>query len=328
VKETVEVFVVEAAYGRARGLGSGTPATSIGDTVKKCEKAFVQAGSYAVDLETYFEDEINGEICEISPSAAAAVDMAVWNLRAKMDGVNLAVALGGSLKELPTDMTIDLVSPGDAASEATRLVKDGFGSIKVKVGRSLGEDLERVKAARKAAGRDVRIFIDANGGYDEESAAKLWDRAADLKLDFFEQPVPPDMLEELASLRERGIRVCADESFIGEASLRRIIELEAADMINIKLMKCGGITSAMRLAKMAEDAGLETMVGCMGDVGISIAAAAHLACVLGPRQVDLDSHLNIAPICDGPPIENGRIILRDEPGLGVNLIGDWQNWKV
>jgi len=254
--------------------------------------------------------------------------MAVWDLRAKMDGVNLAVALGGSLKGLPTDRTIDLMSPADAGSEAARFVREGFSSIKVKVGRSLGEDLERVKAVRKGAGRDVRMFIDANGGYDEESAAKLWDRAAGLEIDFFEQPVPPDMLEELASLRGRGIRVCADESFIGEASLSKLIELEAADIVNIKLMKCGGITSALRLAKMAGEAGLETMVGCMGDVGISIAAAAHLACSIVPRQVDLDSHLNIAPICDGPQVEKGEIVLRDEPGSGVNLIENWQNWGV
>ena len=328
MKDTAEIFVVEVSHGSYRGLGSGTPATSFGDSVKKCERALTQAGSYAVDPETYFEDEMSEEICEISPSAAAALDIAFWDIRAKMDGLNLAGALGGSLKDLPTDMTIDLMKPKDAGSETARLVREGFRSIKVKVGRSLVEDLERVRAVRNAAGAGMRIFIDANGGYDMEDAADLWDKASDLGLDFFEQPVPPDMLKEMASLRSRGIRVCADESFIDEASLHRMIELDAVDMVNIKLMKCGGITSAMNLAKIAREAGLETMVGCMGDIGISIAAGAHLACGIGPHQVDLDSHLNIEPICQGPAVVKGDLVLQNEPGLGVRLNESWQKWRV
>jgi len=327
VRESAEVFIVEVTHGSFRGIGSGTPATSYGDSVKKCEKALAKAGNYAVDPDTYFEDEMSEEIREISPSAAAAIDIAFWDIRAKMDGLSVAAALGGSLRGIPTDRTIDLMKPADAGREAASLVGEGFKSIKVKVGVSLADDIERIRAVRNAAGSGARIFIDANGGYDVENAAKLWDKVADLEIDFFEQPVPQDMLEGLASLRARGIKVCADESFIDEETLDRIIEMDAADMINIKLMKCGGITTAIRLSDIAGNAGLGAMVGCMGDIGISITAAAHLVCSIDPHQADLDSHLSIEPICDGPAVIRGDLSLRDKPGIGVGLIEGWQRWR-
>jgi L-alanine-DL-glutamate epimerase-like enolase superfamily enzyme len=299
----------------------------MGDSVKKCEKALVLAGNYSVDPETYFEDEMGEEIAEMSLSAAAAIDIAMWDLRAKMDALSLAVVLGGSLKDLPTDYTIGIMDAKEAGLEAAMLAQEGFGSIKVKIGRSLSEDLDRVRAVRNSSGQSTKIYVDANGGYDPESAAKFWEKASEYKLDFFEQPVPADMLKEMASLRERGIRVCADESFTDEASLNKMIQLEAVDMVNIKLMKCGGLSPAIRLAGMAKHASLETMIGCMGDVGISIAAASHLACYIEPRQADLDSHLNIEQICNGPDVERGSIILPDRPGIGVGLKEGWQNWK-
>jgi len=295
--------------------------------VKKCEKALVLAESYSVSPETYFDDEMRGEIAETSLSAATAIDIAMWDLRAKMDGLSLAVVMGGSLKDLQTDFTIGIMDAEEAGLEATRLTNEGFRSIKVKIGKSLSEDLDRVRAVRNSSGPSAKIYVDANGGYDPESAARFWEKASEYGLEFFEQPVPADMLKEMASLRERGVRVCADESFTDEASLNKMIQLEAVDLVNIKLMKCGGLSPAMRLARTAKHAGVETMVGCMGDVGISVAAAAHLACCIEPRQVDLDSHLNIEQICNGPDVVRGSVVLPDMPGIGVGLKEGWQKWK-
>lgn len=327
MRDSAEVFIAKIEHGKYRGLGSGTLATSVGDTVKKCEKAFSLAENYSVDPETYFKDEMGEEIAETSLSAASAIDIAMWDLRAKMDGLSLAVVLGGTLRNLPTDFTIGIMESKDAGVLAGMLAKEGYGSIKVKIGKSIGEDLDRVRAVRESSGSSTKIYVDANGGYDSESATRFWEEASECKLDFFEQPVPADMLKEMASLRERGIRVCADESFTDEASLNKMISLEAVDIVNIKLMKCGGLSQAIKLAEATKRAGLETMVGCMGDVGISIAAAAHLACSIEPRQVDLDSHLNIEQVCDGPDVERGNIILSNQPGTGVSLKEGWQNWK-
>lgn len=327
VKETAEVFVVEARYKSFVGLGSGTPANSIGDSVSSCMKGLGRAKDMQIDPETYFDEEIELDVRDISPAAAAALDIAMWDLQSKLNGVSLAACLGGSPREVPIDATIDIRHPDEAGRDAAGLSKEGFRSIKVKVGKSLTEDLERTKAVREAVGPKVNIFVDANGGYDFEKALEFWEKAASLDLDFFEQPVPQDRMEELAALRKKGVRVCVDESVVNEESLERAIDLEAADIINIKLMKCGGIGTAVEMAGMAGDAGLEIMMGCMGDIGVSIAAAAHFACSIDAEYADLDSYLNIAPISDGPEVKKGSIQLKEEPGHGVRLVGDWQNYR-
>lgn len=327
VRENVEVFIVEARHDNLIGFGSGTPATSVGDSPKKCEKALGYAMNVAIDPELYFDNEVIRNLLEISPAGAAAVDIAMWDLRAKMDGVSVARVLGSSPKELPTDATIDIRKPDDAGELARRLAGEGFKTIKVKIGRSLTEDLERVKAVRNAVGPDIGLFVDANGGYDCDKALKFWKQAASLKLEFFEQPVPPDKVEDFANLRGQGIVLCADESISTEASLIRLIDLQAVDIVNLKLMKCGGLSEAIRLEEMARDAGIRMMIGCMGDIGISIAAAAHFACSAKAEYVDLDSHLSIQRICDGPEVRSGRLMLGDEPGLGIHLIDGWQKWR-
>lgn len=328
LKDNVDVFLLEARRGSFVGIGSGSPATSVGDSPKKCANALSYIQNLTLDPDAYFDGDIPDEMKERSPAASATLDIAMWDLRAKMDGVSLTELLGGHMRVLPTDATIDLKKPDDARKEAARFIKEGFKSIKVKVGKSIREDLERVRAVRETTGSGVQLIIDANGGYDSEKALTLWEDASEFDLEFFEQPVPQDMVKELAMLRGRGVRVCADESFVDEGSLMALIDLDATDMINIKLMKLGGLTQAMRLERIAREAGIGTMIGCMGDIGISIGAAAHLACKVAPSHVDLDSHLNIAPICDGPLVKSGNIQLKDEPGIGVYLIEGWQNWRV
>lgn len=328
LRENAEVFVLEARHGAFSGIGAGSPATSVGDSPKKCGNALAYAKDLKIEPDSYFESDITDDLRSRSPAAAAALDIAMWDLRAKMQCMSLAELLGGEVESLPTDATVDLKRPDEARMDATRLAQEGFKCIKVKVGRILLEDLDRTRAVRDAVGPSVRLFVDANGGYDEEKARDFWESASELDLEFFEQPVPKDMVGELASLRESGVEICADESFADEDSLRRIIALEAADIVNLKLMKSGGLTQAIKLVKMAKEAGIDTMVGCMGDVGISIGAAAHLACCIGPRQVDLDSHLNIMQICDGPAVSDGEILLRDDPGLGIRLTADWRQWRV
>lgn len=328
LRENVEVFLLQARSASLSAFGAGTPATSVGDSPKKCANALGHAKDLRIDLNEYFEGDIPDEMMKQSPAAAAALDIAMWDLRAKTNSMSLAELMGGEIGPLPTDATIDLKRPDEAGMEAAGFLHEGFKSIKVKVGRSVSEDVDRVRAVRGAVGSSVRLFADANGGYDEKKARNFWEAASQYGLEFFEQPLPEDMLGGLASLRENGIKVCADESFVGEESLGRIIDLEAADIVNLKLMKSGGLTQAIKLYKMAKEAGIAAMVGCMGDVGISIGAAAHLACCIEPRQVDLDSHLNIMQICDGPAVRGGNLLLRDEPGLGIRLSDDWHRWRV
>jgi len=328
VKESADVFIAEIRHGLHNGLGAGTPATSVGDSISNCRKGLTRARNLQIDPRMYFEEEEDLEVRDISPAAAAALDIAMWDLYSKSNGVSLAAAIGELAKEIPTDATIDLRRPEGAREDAALRAKEGFKTIKVKVGRSLSEDIERVKAVREAVGTGVRIFADANGGYSLGDAVRFWEEAAAFELEFFEQPVPKDRMDDLAALRGKGVRICADESVSDENSLAEVIKREAADIINIKLMKCGGISSAIEMAGMARDAGMEIMVGCMGDIGISIGAAAHFACGIEAEHVDLDSHLSIEPICDGPEVRNGSILLKDDPGHGIHLLDDWRSFRV
>lgn len=327
VRETAEVFIAEAKFGSITGLGSGTPATSVGDSVSECRRGFVHAGAMQIDPSTYFDRDVSNDVRIISPAAAAALDIAMWDLRAKMDGVSLTRLLGGSPENVPTDATIDIRDAAVAAKDATSLIDEGFKTLKVKVGKSLSEDIERVRAVRKAIGNNARIFVDANGGYDLTKAQRFWDSASGLDIDMFEQPVPQDRIEDLAMLRKRGVRICADESVTEEESLSRLIVSGAADVVNIKLMKCGGLSAAIRMEKTAREAGIQVMLGCMGDIGISIAAAAHFACAVRAEHVDLDSHLSIMQVCDGPAVRNGEILLGDDPGHGVGLAEGWNEFR-
>ena len=328
VKNTAEVFIVEAREGDKVGFGSGTPAKSLADYPKKCAKQLEIASSSLYDSEQYFEDQTWIEIRKESPSAATAIDIAMWDLLSKQEGISLTRLFGGNIQNVETDATIDIKPPAEAHEEAKRLVDEGFKTIKIKVGTRISDDLARVKTIREAVGPRVKLFVDANGGFDKDMALKFWSQTSKYDLEFFEQPVPADKLADSAELRKKhGMKICADESIIDEESLQKVINSEAADVINIKLMKCGGLSSALEMEKMLRNAGLELMIGCMGDVGFSIAAAAHLASSKKAEHVDLDSHLNIEPVCNGPEVKKGSLLITDEPGLGVNLLNGWRRWS-
>jgi len=329
IKTTAEVFIVEAEAGDIRGLGSGTPALSVNDNPSKCRNALQEECEQAIDLQDYFDDRTAYCIRDKSRAAAAAIDIAVWDLFAKGYGVSLCAILGISGHEILTGATVDIRPPPEAAECARRLAEEGFKRIKIKVGTSVSSDVDRVRAVREAVGNEIELFVDANGGFDVEKAAIFWERTRRYALTVFEQPVPPDRLSDMAWLRkEYGIPICADESVSDEKSLESAIQEEALDILNLKLMKCGGLTPAIEMIKLARDAGLEVMTGCMGDIGISIAAAAHLSIAKDVKYTELDSHLNIEKICDGPNIEDGILRIDPSPGLGVKLIEGWQRWAV
>lgn len=329
VRTTADIFVVNASADNIIGWGSGTPAESVSDSPMKCETALSSARELPMDIDRFFENEMTFKIRERSIAAAAALDIAMWDFRGKMDGKNLSRLLGGVPRALKTAATIDIKPLNSALEDAERLLEQGFRSLKIKVGRSVPEDLERVAAIREKVGSGIRLFVDANGGYDLENAIRFWTETFELKLDLFEQPVGADQIPSLAQLKnDSGIRVCADESAVDERSLERLIQFEAVDLINIKLMKSGGVSPAIKMIEMAKKAGIDIMIGCMGDIGLSIGAAAHLACAADPAYIDLDSHLNIEPICDGPKVRDGQIEVGDRPGIGVCLKEYWERWQV
>ena len=261
-----------------------------------------------------------------APAARAAVDAALHDLLAQRLGVPLVEMLGRAHDALPTSITIGIKDVHETLAEAEEYVGRGFAILKVKTGHSLAEDVERLRRLReKYPPGPIRVRADANQGYTPEETRQFFRQTRDLEIEFLEQPVPADAVEAMRALPEDDReRIAADESLLSEAdALDLVARPRAAGVFNIKLMKCGGVFSALRIASIAELGGVRLMWGCMDESAISIAAALHaaLACP-ATRYLDLDGSLDLARdvVTGGFVLENGVMRTTDAPGLGVRAV--------
>lgn len=257
--------------------------------------------------------------------ATAAVDVALHDLVARRLGVPLPVLLGGSVLRVPTDVT---VSSGDGAAlreAAHNRLREGFSTLKLKVGTHAATDTTRVLAVRDAVGPDVVIRLDANQGYSAREAVRviseLEDAGADVEL--VEQPVPAADLAGLAWVTDR-VRtpVMADESVFSIRDLTAVIQRRAADLVNVKLAKAGGIIPAGTLLELARAHEMGTMVGSMMETHVGVGAAASVASAFGTTTLsDLDAAwwAVASPVTGGLRYEGGTVVLPDSPGLGLAL---------
>lgn len=256
-----------------------------------------------------------------APAAKAGIDLAFHDLRARTEGVPLCRYLGGECVPVPTDMTIGIMGKKDAVQRAVHYVRGGFRALKVKVGTSLREDIERVLAIRAALGDDIILYADANQGYTEDEALEFAAGVKGAGLQFIEQPVKAEDMDALARVaRASTVPVMADEGVHGAGDARRAFE-KGIGLVNIKLMKCAGIHGAMGIAALAREMGKGTMIGCMGETGISIAGALHFASASRDvvRWADLDSHFMLLhDLCVPPRFENG-MLYPEGPGNGVRI---------
>ena len=259
-------------------------------------------------------------------SAKAAVDIALWDLYGKSLGVPVYRMLGGNRRQITTDITISVNDPEEMARDAREAVRRGYDTLKVKVGVDPSLDVERLSAVRKAAGPDVRLRIDANQAWRPREAVRILNemQARGLGLELVEQPVAAQDLEGLAYVtRHSDVPVLADESVFSPRDALTVMQTHAADLINIKLMKCGGLTNALRIASAAEIYGVECMLGCMLEAKISVNAAVHLACARDIiTKIDLDGPVLCSedPILGGARFDEKDITVSDAPGLGIQGI--------
>lgn len=264
-----------------------------------------------------------------NPSIKAAFEMAVWDLCGKIAGQPVYRLLGGYRDSFETDATISLDEPATMAEAARRIVGQGFKTLKVKVGERPETDIERVAAVREAAGPAVEIRIDGNQGWSPSDAIRALRGMERYRLQLCEQPVPYWDWEGLKHVRENApIPIMADESVHSPHDAITAARMEAVDMINIKLMKSGGILPGLRIAEIAGAAGMKCMVGCMGETRLALTAGAHLVAA-GPSIVfaDLDSALLHAedPVVGGMEIKDGTVHLPDAPGLGLDIDSGFWN---
>lgn len=256
-------------------------------------------------------------------SAKAAADMALWDLYAQLYRLPVYKLLGGARKEIVTDITISVNEPEEMARDAANAVERGYDCLKVKVGANPELDVERLRAVRRAAGDDICLRIDANQAWQPRQAVRILNEMQEqgLRLELVEQPVKAYDLEGLKYVTDHSyVPILADESVFSPRDAMKVLELRAADLINIKLMKCGGIYNALKIASAAEIYGVECMIGCMLEAKISVNAAAELACARKIfTRIDLDGPVLCSedPILGGARFEEKRISVSDEAGMGI-----------
>ena len=254
------------------------------------------------------------------PAAQAAVDMALFDLLGKQAGLPLSELLGGYRNSVRTSVTIGISSVGDTIKEAGRLIADGFSCLKIKGGADLESDIERTMQVRRSVGPRVTLRFDANQGYTVKDALTYFECTRDARIELLEQPTPKaDMLQLAQVSRRVSVPVTADESLLGVRDAYRLARNRLVDVVNIKLMKVGGMSQAVQVYSIARAAGIDVMVGCMDEAGLSIAAGLHLALALpGIRYVDLDGHLGLSGDSTTAAVILRKGVLRTtgRPGLG------------
>jgi L-alanine-DL-glutamate epimerase-like enolase superfamily enzyme len=261
------------------------------------------------------------------PAAKAALDIALHDLLGRALGVPVWALLGGRSKpRLTISRVVSMKTPEDMARDAARHLTDGFKTVKVKVGDGANWRLDaaRIAAVRAAIGPEIGLKIDVNQGWKTTGVAITAIRASLASApDYVEQPVAWWDLEGLAEVRRQtGATIMVDEGCHGPRDMLRVAALRAADLVNIKLMKCGGLMAALKLNAIAETAGIVAQVGTMVESSIASAAGLHLALALANvRTVEMGGPLMLAEDLGDVRTwyDRDRITVPDRPGLGIEV---------
>jgi L-alanine-DL-glutamate epimerase-like enolase superfamily enzyme len=258
----------------------------------------------------------------------SGIEMALWDIAGKAAGKPVYELLGGAVRDfIPTKWSVSGQEPDKAADIAHWAVVQGFKAMKVKVGIEPDKDVARVAAVRSAIGPNIKLGVDANGGWSKEVAVKTIERLHESTIYFAEQPIPPEDLTYLPEIRKQlKIPIIADESVYSLQDAMTLAHLKAADVFSIYVGKAGGIGPARKIAQFAESVGLKCTVGSNLELGIGSAAMIHLA--IATRGIDAESYP-----CDiiGPMFYEDDMLMEplslvagkaqpnSKPGLGIEL---------
>jgi L-alanine-DL-glutamate epimerase-like enolase superfamily enzyme len=322
------VVVIRTDSGLA-GFGECSPFRSInGESMDTC----MVVGRYLAEG-LLGQDPENIEACVArldriiyaNSSVKSAFDMALYDIASQNAGLPLYAFLGGrNDKVLVTDYTVSLGDKHKMVRDALLVRENGFQVIKVKLGESGYQDVERIRLIREAVGYDIPLRIDANQGWDTETAIAALIAMETFNIQHCEEPIPRWNYMELAGIRKRSpIPIMADESCGDHHDAKRLIDLAACDLLNVKLGKSAGIFNALKIIKLAEQAGVKIQVGGFLESRLAFTAAAHLA--LASDNIihcDFDTPLMFTedPVCGGISYSNkGVVTLPDTIGLGAHI---------
>lgn len=327
-RETSEVeenVFVAVHAGDLIGQGSAAANSVTGETLRSILDAFPTFVRALDGFEFQEPREIAEKMDKVlpgHPATKAAIDIAVHDALAQEAGVPLYRYLGAARDRAPTDMTIGIMETPRAVERARLRAQQGFRSLKLKVGKDPRRDLERVRAIRTAVGPRIELRLDGNEGYAWGQALSFARAAKDLDIAVLEQPVKRADFEGMRALTESSpIPIMADEMVLTPEDAKKVRWANCAHAVNLKLMKHGGLSRAADVDTICESAGYPTMVGCMGEPQLSIAAGLHFALSRkNVRWLDLDSFFNLATDpSSGLAFENGELVAPSRPGVGIDV---------
>ena len=253
-------------------------------------------------------------------STLAMVDMALYDLLARKAKLPLYQLLGGYRHQIPTSITIGILSVRESIEQAAYFLRQGFSILKLKGGLDLYEDIEKLIKLREKFGNKIQLRFDANQGYSTEESLEFISKTKHLGIEIFEQPTSQYKENRLGELSHNSrIPVMADESLKTLKDAFRLASNKLTDMVNIKIMKVGGILESQHINSVAKSAGIEVMVGCIDECALGISAGLHFA--LSRRNIvcaDLDGHLDLLedPFTSLFRLEKGMLYPSAHPGLG------------
>ena len=260
-------------------------------------------------------------------SAKCAVDIALHDLKGKVMNQPLFRVLGGYQDVVQSDITIGIASPERMAELAENYVKNqGYHILKIKAGINPDDDLRALNLIRKAVGEDIRLRVDANQGYDVARAVYALEGMKKYGVEAVEQCLPDWDVDGAVFLKSKisGIQLMLDESIHTVKDAARVCKANAADILNIKLMKCGGLYRGGQISTIAENFGMTCMVGCMLESKVAITAG--LSLVASRRNIteaDCDSFMYYKDADTGMPggfERSGDMFqLLEKPGLGLDI---------
>jgi len=305
------------------GWGAASPVKAItGDTTETIIDGIKVIFDSLVGRPFGTMDEILSQVQNTSaesPGARGAVDMALYDIYSKQQNEPICRIMGGEPKKMVCDLTISLGPVEKMVRDARKAAEAGFNTLKIKLGDNGIDDFNRFYQISQAV--DCHLRVDANQGWSVEETLRYVDSCdrTGLVIDLLEQPVLASDIEGMRDIRRQiEIPLAADEAVFSPQDAERLIKNEGADIINIKLLKSGGLFQAAKIASLAESAGLECMVGCMMESPIGIAAALNFAAatpVVNYYDLDVPYLLRDDPEGYGFRCEGTSLTPLDSPGL-------------
>ena len=297
--DKAENVLIRISSGNLDGWGCAAPDPQVtGEYPEAIYKEALIQKTFLLNKDPFRRAKIVSDLKKRTPglySLWAAVDMALWDLLGKKAGIPVWKILGGYRERIKTSVTINICNMDETLKRAKAFCEDDFTILKIKGGLDVEQDIARITELRKALNKTIQIRFDANQGYSLEEALYFLKKSQELDIELFEQPTHMGRPEQLGVVtRGSSTPVMADESLISLLDAFHLVKKGLIDLMNIKIMKVGGLSEAIQIDAVARSAGVEVMVGCMDEAALGIAAGLHFALSRkNIRYADLDGHFDL-----------------------------------